>query len=63
MLIPKMFVANQSVANCNQTLFSKLAKLFSHTEFIVAIKRVMTFLTLTLEYLNSLPAICCYDKL
>lgn len=63
MLISKMFVANQSIANCNQTLFSKLAKLFSHTEFIIAIKRVMTFLTLTLKYLKSLPVICCYDKL
>lgn len=33
-----MFVANESVANCNQTMFSELAKLFSDTEFIVAIK-------------------------
>lgn len=62
MLIPRMFVANQGIANCNQTLFSKLAKLFSNTEFIVAINRVMTFLIPALEYLNSLPVICCYDK-
>lgn len=54
MLVPKMFVANQGIANCNQTLFPKLATLFSDT---VAIKRVMTFLTLTPEYLNSLPVI------
>lgn len=33
-----MFVANQSIANYNQILFSKRAKLFSDTVFIVAIK-------------------------
>lgn len=56
MLISVMFVAKQSVAGCNQTLFSKLIKLFSDAAFIVAIKRKFNT-----EVSSSFSSnLCCY---